>query len=320
MQCSRDNTCRQCNKQGYKKGCYYPITVYLHFDIDRFDGDLADLEIKYQDPNTNQWKTDGIKNVRILGNKIAFDVEHLTLFGIFASRPTGLTAMPGENNDAINLTWEDNSDSETGIEVYRKAEDDPNFMLLEFTDPNINTYSDTNCVCDKTYLYKIRAISSFGPSEYSNESSAAVPCSFISTTEPPEAPSDLTVAASSLNNTSISWQDNSDNELGFRIFRKGLGDSDFKLIGTTGENITTYIDTDLLDKNKEYEYAVAAYNSAGDSEYSNKIEYSTEYPTDDTITDAAAQQQCFIFAIGCSIESTFIWCRQYILSIRKWLR
>jgi len=152
-----------------------PITVYLHYDINRFDGDISDLEIKYQDPNTNQWKTDGIKNVRILGNKIAFDVEHLTLFGIFASRPTGLTAMPSGNNDTIDLTWQDNSDSETGFEVYRKADGDPNFMLLEFTDSNICTYVDTNCLCDKTYLYKIRAATSFGPSEYSNKSSAAIP-------------------------------------------------------------------------------------------------------------------------------------------------
>ena len=135
----------------------------------------------------------------------------------------------------------------------------------------------------------------------------------------PEAPTDLSVAVSSLGNTSISWQDNSDNELGFRIFRKGNGDLDYRVIGTTGENITIFIDNDLLDSNKEYEYAVTAYNSAGDSEYSNKIEYSTENPIDDNITDAAAQQQCFISAVGCSIESTFNWCRQHILSTRRWL-
>ncbi len=67
---------------GFQINEEYPITIYLHFDSDKFDGNLANLVIKYQATDMT-WKTDGISNIRIEGATIAFDVNHLTRFAAF---------------------------------------------------------------------------------------------------------------------------------------------------------------------------------------------------------------------------------------------
>lgn len=64
----------------------------------------------------------------------------------------------------------------------------------------------------------------------------------------------------------LTWQDNSTNELGFRIERSTAGGS-FLMIGSTGPDITTYVDSSVAD-GTAYTYRVCAYNAAGASAYS----------------------------------------------------
>ena len=64
----------------------------------------------------------------------------------------------------------------------------------------------------------------------------------------------------------ISWQDNSDNETGFRLERSTGGA--FTLLAQLGANVTTYVDTNL-NPNTAYDYRLTAINGAGQSIYSN---------------------------------------------------
>ncbi len=73
----------------------------------------------------------------------------------------------------------------------------------------------------------------------------------------PPAPSNLRATATE-NSVTLTWQDNSNNESGFKIFRDGT------LIFTTTANITTYTD-DHLTPNTTYTYTVKATNDVGDS-------------------------------------------------------
>jgi len=67
----------------------------------------------------------------------------------------------------------------------------------------------------------------------------------------------------------LTWTDNSNNEDGFKIERKlGPGGS-FSQIATAGANSTSYVDSALAD-GTTYCYQVRAYNSPGDSAYSNE--------------------------------------------------
>jgi len=74
----------------------------------------------------------------------------------------------------------------------------------------------------------------------------------------PAAPSSLSATATK-NEVELSWNDNSNNEAGFKIYR------DSALIFTTTPNVTSYTDT-LLTPSTTYFYTVKATNSAGDSD------------------------------------------------------
>ena len=66
---------------------------------------------------------------------------------------------------------------------------------------------------------------------------------------------------------SLTWNDNSSNETGFRIQRSTDG-TIFTLIATVGANITSYLDTGLTASTK-YNYRVRAYTSGVNSAFSN---------------------------------------------------
>lgn len=90
---------------------------------------------------------------------------------------------------------------------------------------------------------------------------------------PPSAPTNLVATALSATEVKLEWVDNSNNEDGFKVERKKEGE-DWSEIATVTENVTTYIDSGLTSRTKYY-YRVRAYNSAGNSDYSNEAEVTT---------------------------------------------
>jgi len=68
-------------------------------------------------------------------------------------------------------------------------------------------------------------------------------------------------------NIALSWQDNSENETEFRVFRRLLPDGMWGLLSKIAPNITNYIDTEVSPA--DYEYDVNACNNSGCSAYSN---------------------------------------------------
>ena len=81
---------------------------------------------------------------------------------------------------------------------------------------------------------------------------------------PLDAPSDLVGVSDSDTQITISWNDNSWNESGFQVNRDGA------YLTLLASNTTSYSDTGL-SADTEYDYQVRAYNTEGDSAWSNVV-------------------------------------------------
>ncbi|HET9532559.1 MAG TPA: choice-of-anchor D domain-containing protein, partial [Blastocatellia bacterium] len=92
----------------------------------------------------------------------------------------------------------------------------------------------------------------------------------------PAAPSNLTATVVSDTQIDLSWQDNSDNELGFRIERSQDG-FNFTEVGAVGSNVTEFSDTTAF-ANTTFFYRVLAFNSFGNSNPSNIADATTQPP------------------------------------------
>jgi murein DD-endopeptidase MepM/ murein hydrolase activator NlpD len=102
------------------------------------------------------------------------------------------------------------------------------------------------------------ACSGTGTCTVTMDTDKTVTATFTSTVRPPAAPNQLRVRAVSSRRVDLSWNDRSNNEDGFRIYRNG------SLIATVGANTTSYSDTTVRPRTS-YCYQVAAYNAAGEA-------------------------------------------------------
>ena len=94
---------------------------------------------------------------------------------------------------------------------------------------------------------------------------------------PPVAASGLNATTASSTQINVTWNDNSDNETGFRLERR-IGVGSWSTVTTTAANATSYSNTGLTPSTT-YEYRVFAVNGAGDATASN---------TDSATTDAGS--------------------------------
>ncbi len=121
-----------------------------------------------------------------------------------------------------------------------------------------------------TYYYCVTATNSGGTS-YGNV------FSFTTLVTAPNAPSNLSVTPTSSTTAELIWQDNSNNETGFRIERSLNGSSGWTQVSSTSANIITASDSGLTPF-QSYYYRVYATNTGGNSSYSNTYSINTNIP------------------------------------------
>jgi fibronectin type 3 domain-containing protein len=217
------------------------------------------------------------------------------------AKPTSATAT-AVSSSQINLTWVDNSSSETGYLIERKATVNGTYAQIAQVGANVQSYSDTNGLSPNTkYYYRVRATNGTINSDYSNEPSATT---FQVT---PAPPSGLTITSLVSNKVTVLWTDNSNNETGFKIQRRTGALGTYADIVTTRANVTTYSDSSVIDGTLYY-YRISATNAAGDSAFSNEASGTTPLakPTSATATAVSSSQINLTWVDNSSSETGYL--------------
>ena len=83
--------------------------------------------------------------------------------GTAPADPSGLVAT-AISHKQINLSWIDNSNNETGFEIWRSTSATSGFTTVGLAAANATAYSDTSLSANTTYYYQLRAIGQHGQS------------------------------------------------------------------------------------------------------------------------------------------------------------
>ncbi|MEO1050962.1 MAG: LamG-like jellyroll fold domain-containing protein [Bacteroidota bacterium] len=116
-----------------------------------------------------------------------------------------------------------------------------------------------------------------------------------STAPAPAAPTGLTADGSAGTSVTLAWTDNSDNEIGFDIYRSLAGMDDFTLLVTTDENIVSYNDDNLgagLEEDTGYDYRVLARASPTNFSIAAEISVVTASVDNDGDTFSEVEGDC----------------------------
>lgn len=111
-----------------------------------------------------QWKCTelGVSSLTNIPNQYFGDT--LTLAGTAPAVPLYLNAA-GTSFKQVDLSWSDNSNNETGFEVYRSPSYNGTFNVIGKTNAGATSFEDKTVDAATRYYYKIRAIGQYGESD-----------------------------------------------------------------------------------------------------------------------------------------------------------
>jgi predicted phage tail protein len=188
--------------------------------------------------------------------------------------PSNLTAT-AVSTSQVDLAWTHNAVGADGYIIERCL----GFGCFDYGDyfiqGNLSTaFQDKGLPPSSTYSYRVRAFYYGTSSARSNASSATTAGVPIA----PAAPTALVATVVSSGEITLSWTDNSDNETGFRLERcAGSTCTNFSDGVTLAANGTNWTQQGLSGSTT-YRFRVQAFNTAGNSSYSNVTAATTPLP------------------------------------------
>jgi lysophospholipase L1-like esterase/uncharacterized protein YxeA len=148
-------------------------------------------------------------------------------------------------NSAL-LSWEDMSNKENGYKIYR------NNTHIATVGSNVTSYALANLTAETHYNYKVIAYNANGETESDS-------IGFTTLQIPiPTEPNNFITSSIDTTKTTLSWNDTSTNETGFKIYQDNI------LIATLPSNTTSYQVTNL-ESRETYNFTIKAYNANGES-------------------------------------------------------
>ena len=181
--------------------------------------------------------------------------------------------MPASSNaPTVKLAWRDNANNEGGFTLQRATDSGFSKHVSNFTlAANLAKYTDSAVEANTKIYYRVRAFNGAGNSAWSNVLKLTAPG------ELPDNPAKLSVIGSDSSSITIGWTDNANNEQGFIVERSAVGFNGpwSKIATITNDNAVSYKNSGLAKKTM-YWYRVQAYNSDGDSGYTNVVAGTTK--------------------------------------------
>ena len=193
------------------------------------------------------------------GESAPVNAAQLTLASPPAS-PTSVTATAVSSLFA-QVQWQDSAGDETGFRIYRQTSAAPVTWTVEaVVDASVTSWLDpTQWSPGAGLFYRVTAVNGAGES-----APAAAPKLTLPTT--PVSPSLPVATALSSQWVKLQWQDNSNNETGFRVYRRVSQSPDvWQVEGLLDANLTTWNDPTQRTPGATYVYRVTAVNGAGES-------------------------------------------------------
>lgn len=176
--------------------------------------------------------------------------------GAVPALPGKLTAA-GKAYNKIKLTWQDNSNNETGFEIYRSGILSGYYKIVGTVGANTTAFTDSALYPSKKYYYKVQAINLYGNSGLSSIDSATT----FNMPASPDAPSNFKAIAVSSSKIKLSWNTVS-NATGYELQRSIGNSSRYVLLATLAASTVSYTDTDL-NSNLIHYYKLKAMGNGG---------------------------------------------------------
>ncbi len=254
-------------------------TVQIN-DVVPANGEVTISVRSYEGPTVDESADFGIFNALVINAYPFFDSEAPTV-------PVNLEGITLSSTE-LRLQWDPASDN-VGVDSYNVYN---NGNLVSST---ANTEVVVAIPASGEYSYTVTAVDAQG-----NESRPAGPV--VPSQNIPLAPTGLTATTQSDSEILLAWQDASNNEQGFEVFRSLNANSDFVKVTTTLVNATSFLDENL-ETNTQYFYQVRAVGTDGNSGFTPVVNSRTFVSNNDPVLNTIANQavaagQLLTFDIG----------------------
>lgn len=185
-------------------------------------------------------------------------------FNIKPYPPTNLL-ISNYSATQVSLSWTLSSDEPSDVDEYYIYQND---QYVGSVSKGTSTYTVNGLSCSGSYSFYVKSRRQGVLSDSSNTVyRGSVGC-------PPSMPTNLSISNTTINSITLSWQDNSNNENGFKIYRWGYEGNawGFYYLDSVGANVTSYTQKNLRCGNDFNFYEVSAFNQYGESAHAGWVQ------------------------------------------------
>ncbi len=191
------------------------------------------------------------------------------------ARPQGLSLVSA-THETVELSWTDPQDATvTGYQILRRLRDEYETgrfdIVVADTGSAETSYTDDGVGALTRYVYRVKAINTFGLSQWSAYLRANTPAA------PPSAPTGLSGTATA-EAVTLSWDDPEDDTVtGYRVLRRERDAEPGPTVTVSDDSastVTTFVD-ETVEAASKYTYRILALNSHGASPASVEAEVDT---------------------------------------------